>query len=83
MYLALMEHGIVTFLEDGENLLKRLNETEKIGIVPKGITPRYCHGMFPGEDIISFMNLPYEKEDKEKLLPYCVWQELETIELAR
>lgn len=83
MYLALMEQGIVTFLEDGENLLKRLNETEKIGIVPQGITPRYCHGMFPGEDIISFMNLPYETEDMEKMLPYCVWQELETIELAR
>lgn len=82
MYLALMEQGIVTFLSEKEILLKRLKGTEKIGIVPDGVIPSYCHSWFPGEDIIAFMNLPYEKEDREKMLPYCVWQELEEIQLA-
>lgn len=82
MYLALMEQGIVVFLEDGEKLIERLNETEKIGIVPQGVIPRYCHGMFPGENIITFMNLPYEKENMEKMLPYCVWQDIKDNELA-
>lgn len=71
-YLALSEAGYPVYISEADLLIERLRETEKIGIVPDGIFPRYCHNMFPGEDIISFMNLPYERIDK--LLPFCVWQ---------
>ena len=75
MYLALRRNGIFVYLPGAKLLIERLLETEKIGIVPDGIFPRYCESLFPKEDIRCFMNLPYEKEEKERMLPYCVWQE--------
>jgi len=40
-----------------------INGADYIGIVPEGIFPRYCHSMFPREDIIDFLNLPWEERD--------------------
>jgi hypothetical protein len=53
--------------------------TDKIGIVPEGVLPRYCEGRFPGERIIDFMNLGSEHE--EKLAGYIKWQPLPGIQL--
>ena len=61
------------YLADAHLLADRLAETERIGIVPEGITPTYCSRYFPYERIIDFMNLPYE--DREKFLPFCTWHE--------
>lgn len=81
MYLALRKNEIFVYLPGSEVLIDRLLETEKIGIVPDGIFPRYCDTLFPGEEINSFMNLPYEQKDKEKMLPFCEWQQLKEIRL--
>ena len=64
---------------DGENFIERVKGTEKVGVVPQGIIPKYCHSYFPNEDIISFMNLPYENTDivAEK----CVWQDIRDVKL--
>ena len=54
-------------------------ETEKIGIVPKGIFPRYCDSLFPNENVIDFMNLPYEERDR--VVSACKWQPLRKVTL--
>ena len=71
-YLALVKASLPIFLSNAAILVKRLCGTEKIGIVPEGVFPRYCESYFPDEDIIFFINYTYESVDK--LLPYCVWQ---------
>jgi hypothetical protein len=35
--------------------------------------------LFPNENIIDFMNLPFENRDE--LLPYCVWQKGKEVKL--
>ncbi len=79
-YLALRQAGYSVELTDMDILSDRLCGKEKIGIVPDGIFPRYCSEWFPGENVISFMNLPYE--DREKIVPKCVWQPLEPVVLV-
>lgn len=39
-------------------LADRLAEKEKIGIVPEGVFPSYCESLFPGKNIIDYMNCP-------------------------
>jgi len=78
-YLALCHAGLPVIINDGETLIERVKGTEKVGVVPQGIIPKYCHSYFPNEDIISFMNLPYENTDivAEK----CVWQDIRDVKL--
>ena len=78
-YLALFRSGIPVVIYDGKKLTERVMGTEKIGVVPQGITPKYCHSYFPGEDIISFINLPYE--NTERVAQKCVWQDIREIKL--
>ena len=80
-YLALVRNNIPVYLNDAELLADRLTEKEKIGIVPQGVIPKYCDSYFPNENIIDFINLPYDKDDTEKMLPYCSWYPIEKIEL--
>ena len=79
IYLALKKAGYPVTIYNAEELIERFNETERIGIVPKGVFPRYCGGYFPHEKIIDFMNLPYEERDK--VAEKCIWQPLEEIRL--
>lgn len=78
-YLSLIRKGIPVYLQDGNILMNRLKGTEKVGVVPQGTIPKYRHSDFPNENIISFMNLPYE--DTDKVASRCVWQELEEVRL--
>lgn len=71
-FLALHRAGKPTLIQDAPRLAARLNESEKIGIVPEGVFPSYCSSMFPDEKIITFMNLPEEKRDE--VVRCCVWQ---------
>lgn len=73
-YLAIHHAGFPVYMDDVKQLIARFEETEKIGIVPDGVIPRYCGTWFPGENVIDFMNLPFERT--EEMLPYCVWQPL-------
>lgn len=78
-YLAIKEAGYPVYIHDADELIARFNETEKIGIVPEGVIPRYCGHYFPYEKIISFINLPYE--DRDRVIAKCVWQPLNEIRL--
>lgn len=78
-FLALRRAGKPVCLYQAKLLATRVNEAEKIGVVPQGIIPRYCSSMFPNEKIISFMNLPFEKRDE--VAGHCVWQPLHRAEL--
>lgn len=78
-YLALRREGLPVTMQNGSRLVDRLLEKEKIGIVPEGVFPRYCHSMFPGDDVIDFMNL--SEVDPDLTAQYCVWQEIKDVEL--
>ena len=78
-YLALQRKGLPVRLREAATLVERLQETEKIGIVPEGIWPSYCEGMFPGEHIIAFRNLPNEQQ--AEVAQHCLWQSIRKTEL--
>lgn len=78
-YLVLSRAGFPVFLRDAHLLAERLAETELIGIVPEGVMPAYCADWFPDENIIDFINLPYE--DTEQFLPFCHWKPIEPVSL--
>ena len=78
-YLAIRKAGLPVTISHGRQLADTLMGTDKIGIVPEGVLPRYCEGRFPGERIIDFMNLG--SEDEEKLAGYIKWQPLPGIQL--
>lgn len=78
-FLALHRAGVPVYLADANALADRLSETELIGIVPEDVIPAYCDSYFPGQDIIAFMNLPYE--DREKFVPFCTWQPIPEVRL--
>lgn len=83
IYLALKRYDIPVFLWDAKILVDRLLETDLIGIVPQGVFPAHCEFMFPDEDIHTFMNLPYEQDEIEKMLPFIYWQLPEDVKLAQ
>ena len=78
-FLALHRAGLPVTIMDADILKERLAGTEKIGVVPEGVFPDYCQGLFPGEKVIDFMNLPYE--DREEFAKRCVWQPLNQVRL--
>ena len=72
-FLALHHAGMPVKIRDGKGLADRISGKDKIGIVPKGVTPCYCESYFPNEEILDFMNLPDEKHDE--FAKRCVWQD--------
>lgn len=78
-YLAVLRAGYPVFILDAGILVERFRETELVGIVPEGVIPCYCSSWFPDGGVASYMNLPEEK--REELLPHCVWQPLDRVEL--
>lgn len=80
-FLSLHRAGLPVCLYQAELLKSRIKGEEKVGIVPSGVFPAYCHSYFPNEDIIEFSHLPCDQEDLEKILPHCVWQPIETVRL--
>ncbi len=80
-YLALHRLGLPVILHDAPVLLARFRGTDKIGIVPDGIFPRYCESWFPDAPISDFMNLPCETPARETLLPHVQWLPLPSLRL--
>lgn len=80
-FLALHQAGIPVCVSEAETLKKRVLGEEKIGIVPSGVFPAYCNSFFPGEDVIDFMNLPYDEPDRTWFITHSVWQPVEQAEL--
>lgn len=80
-YLAVKHAGYPVFMHDAKQLVKRFEQTEKIGVVPESVFPKYCSDLYPGEDIISFINLPTEKRDI--VASKCVWQPIREVGLKK
>lgn len=75
--VALWEKNVPIILSGKEAMLRMVTGEDDIGIVPQDVTPRYCHELFPEEDKIeTFMRLPYEEDDIEKMLPHIIWYPL-------
>lgn len=81
-YLALHREGLPVYMHKGKLLADRLMEKEKIGIVPRGVFPAYCASLFPDEEIIDYMNLPYYDEGGAEVAKCCIWQELPEVRLC-
>lgn len=80
-FLALSRLSLPVVLHDAPLLLARFRGTDKIGIVPDGIIPRYCESWFPGDPIADFMNLPADPPARSSLLPLIHWLPLEPLRL--
>jgi len=80
-YLALKRSGIPVKLINAQSLIERFNGSERVGVVPEGVFPRYCSLWFPDDKgIIAYMNLPYEQ--REETTSHCIWQKLSQAELV-
>ena len=66
-------------INKGKRLAERLLGKNKVGIVPEGVFPRYCESLFPGEEILDFINLPYE--NREQLAAKCNWYAIPEVTL--
>ena len=58
-----------------KGIMDRFLGIDRIGIVPEHVIPIYCESWFPNMEILDFMNLPYETDDYEKMLPKIIWFE--------
>ena len=74
-YNALRAEGVAVYLHDAKGITDRLLGRDRLGIVPEHVIPAYCEAWFPGMDILDFMNLPYEKDEYEMMLPKITWLE--------
>jgi len=80
MAIALYENGINFELRDADKIIRKVTGSDYIGIVPDNILPVYCHGSFPEEDqIYDFLNLRFEPELAEKIVPLVSWYPVEEI----
>lgn len=78
-YLALRHAGFPVIIYGASFLKNRLLGLERVGIVPYEILPIYCHNMFPGEDMDSFMHLDYEDPSAE--IELAEWQPIKPVKL--
>jgi hypothetical protein len=78
-YLALTERGFPVYLLDGKEIVAMLKGEDFIGIVPQGVFPRYCDSFFPGEKMLTFMNLSFEKTDQ--VIKATYWYPIENVQI--
>lgn len=78
-YLALYRANIPVGLYNGRFIANAFTGTDRIGIVPNGVFPRYCHSMFPKEDVIDFVNIYDDEMDSIK--DYVTWYDIPEIHL--
>ena len=61
---------------------KYLYASDLQGIVPEGVLPVYCESWFPRNDILDFMNLPFENNSRRaKIIAKAQWYPLEQARL--
>lgn len=83
MAIALHEKGIRFELRDADRIVRKITGVDDVGIVPDNVIPVYCHSLFPREDMIcDFINLGFEADLAEKIVPLASWYPLEEISLA-
>jgi len=77
LYLALTDAGLPVSLYQQKELADMIAGKDNIGIVSEDVYPRYCGSIFPGENILQFMNLPYEY--REETIAAAYWYPLEEV----
>jgi hypothetical protein len=77
-FLALRQKNIMVKLEDMNELLARCLGTDKVGIVPQNVFPRYCERLFPNEKVVDFMNIHVWDEEYAEIVKRAQWQEIWT-----
>ncbi len=82
-YNALRQEGVAVYLHDAKGISDRLLGRDRIGIVPEHVIPAYCESWFSGMEILDFMNLPYEQDEYEAMLPKITWLEEQRQELMK
>ena len=78
-YLALNRKGIPIGLDNGKLIANAFMGSDRIGIVPNDVFPRYCHSMFPEENVIDFVNIYDDEMDLIK--DYVTWYDIPEIHL--
>jgi hypothetical protein len=83
MAIALHEHRVPFTLAEGDAILRMLKGIDFVGLVPKNVTPKYCHACFPAEDqIIDFLDPWHEPEVAKAIREHAHWYALAPYELA-
>lgn len=79
-YLGLVHHGIYPTFYDVKELLAKILEEDKLGIVGhEGSTFAYAYGGFPDKDIVNFIYMPERKQ--KMFIKAATWYELQKVEL--
>lgn len=78
-YNALKDNNAPVFLNDAEEILNRILEKDKIGVVPDYIITRYQESSFPNGKIVDFVHLDDEKEDE--MIKLVKWQKEDKVYL--
>ena len=73
-YNALRREGIAIYLWNKDVLSGRLFETDRVGILPRYINPLgNCSLCFPNMNVFDGINLPYDKDEYDKIIPHITW----------
>ena len=78
-YNAIRDAGVPVFLCDAEELLNRVKEVDKIGVVPDDTITMYQELSLENEKIVDFVHLDYENEAEMSRL--VDWKEIEKVYL--
>ena len=83
MAIALRGQRVPFSLADGEAILRMLKGIDFVGLVPKNVTPRYCHACFPAADrIVDFLDPWHEPEVAKAIREHAHWYPLAPYEPA-
>ncbi|TNF40214.1 MAG: hypothetical protein EP310_09300 [Bacteroidetes bacterium] len=83
MALALNKNNTPFQLSEAREIYNMVTGNDYIGIVPDYVIPRYCHSFFPpGDNIIDFMNLGFDREIAKKIIGKSFWYPIEPVVLS-
>ena len=83
MFIGMREAGLPVVLGNAEGIADRLRETDTIGILPETVpsfAARYGHPLYD-EDVVDFINLPYEQDKAEMIIAHAEWMPEQITEL--
>jgi hypothetical protein len=72
---ALRRAKLPAFVYDDELISRVLTGEENMFIVPRGISPKYCYWLFPGEKTEYYMNMPFDvpAAERRKIVAKTFW----------
>lgn len=85
MFIEMREAGLPVVLGNAEGIAARLRETDTIGILPETVpsfAARYGHHLYD-EDVVDFINLPYEQDKAEMIISHAEWMPEQITELEQ